>query len=183
MRGRRGDPKSDGRTEGKERSGDVRRHKGPDKEKQMNASEVKENTLKYFEERFGLPRTIFDGYSIYLGPKGRLYLGPAKVPPNLRIVSPGLLIARADSGIKPSTNLFQLFGRQVERNIIPLSKEQTKKFVMGTDMILEKSDVGDVSDGYVLVRYLGYNLGCALLKGTTLKNMVPKAKRLGLSFI
>jgi|GEM_PF-741452 len=164
----------------------MRRHedqdRGPKKE-QMDASEVKENTLKYFEERFGFPRAIFDGYSIYMGPKGRLYLGPAKVPPNLRIVSPGLLIARADSGIKPSTNLFQLFGNLVDRNIISLSKEQTEKFVMGTDMILSKTDLGDASDGYVLVRYLDYNLGCALLKGTTLKNMVPKAKRLALNFI
>jgi hypothetical protein len=112
------------RREGLQKSQD-RGHR-PDKE-QMDASVVKENTLKYFEERFGLPRTIFDGYSIYLGPKGRLYLGPAKVPPNLRIVSPGLLIARADSAIKPSTNLFQLFGKQVEKNIISLSKEQTKQ--------------------------------------------------------
>ena len=169
MRGRREDTRPERR--------------GPNKETQMNASEVKENTLKYFEERFGLPRTIFDTYSIYLGPKGRLYLGPAKVPPNLRIVSPGLLIARADSAIKPSTNLFQLFGKQVDKNILSISKEQTVKFVQGTDMILSKSDLGDVSDGYVLVRYLDYDLGCALLKGTTLKNMVPKAKRLTLGII
>ncbi len=170
------------RREGLENRSQDRGHR-PDKDAQMNASDVKENTLKYFEERFGLPRTIFDGYSIYLGPKGRLYLGPAKVPPNLRIVSPGLLIARADSAIKPSTNLFQLFGKQVEKNIISLTKEQTKKFVMGTDMILSKTEIDGISDGYVLVRYLDYNLGCALLKGTTLKNMVPKAKRLALSFI
>jgi NOL1/NOP2/fmu family ribosome biogenesis protein len=144
---------------------------------------VKNNTLRYLEERFGLQGALFDGYSLYLGPKCRVYLGPAKVPPGLRIASPGLLISRADGGIKPSTNLFQLLGNNVNKNIVSLSQANTKLFVQGSDLVVSETERGTASDGYVLVRYLDYNLGCALLKSNTLKNMVPKAKRLVLEFI
>jgi NOL1/NOP2/fmu family ribosome biogenesis protein len=149
----------------------------------IKTSEVKESVIRYLEERFGLSPKIFDGYSLYLGPKCRVYLGPSAVPPSLRIVSPGLLIARADSGIKPSTNLFQLFGKHVIRNTISLPKEKVRDFVLGSDMIISKELLGDVSDGYVLIRYLDYELGCAMLKAGVLKNQVPKAKRLALKLI
>jgi NOL1/NOP2/fmu family ribosome biogenesis protein len=143
--------------------------------------EVKAQVLSYLQERFCMPKSLFDNHSLYLGPKGRLYLGPAQIPPSLKIVSPGLLIARADGGIKPSTNLFQLFGGHVTKNIVELGQDSVKKFVKGDDLLISGTERKDATDGYVLVRFNGYSLGCALLKGAALKNQVPKAKRLGLS--
>jgi NOL1/NOP2/fmu family ribosome biogenesis protein len=170
-----------GKARSKQNFSHQNRHgKKPHREDSIKPSEVKESTLHYLEERFGIPRSIFEGYSLYLGPKCRVYLGPAQVPPSLRIVSPGLLVARADSGIKPSTNLFQLFGREVSKNIVNLERASVPKFVKGDDLLISTEERKDATDGYVLVRYQGYDLGCALLKGPTLKNQVPKAKRLGL---
>jgi NOL1/NOP2/fmu family ribosome biogenesis protein len=147
---------------------------------------VKGDVLRYLQERFGLDPALFEGHSFYLAPKGRVYLGPSQVPPSLRIVSPGILIARADSGIKPSTNLFQLFGRHATRNVLSVDKEQAKAFANGADLVIPETaetGAGVTTDGYVLVRYSDYNLGCALLKKGALKNMVPKAKRLELKLI
>lgn len=150
---------------------------------QADPAKVKGDVIHYLEARFGMPPSLVEGYSLYLGPKNRVYLGPSAVPPGLKIVSPGLLIARADSGIKPSTNLFQLFGAHVTRNILILSKGQAVAFVRGEDLSLKGKENETVSDGYVLARYIDYNLGCGLLKNGMLKNTVPKAKRLELKLM
>ncbi len=161
---------------------DMGRDKG-EREEPVNPAEVKQMTISYLGGRFGIPGSVFDNHSLYLGPKGRLYLGPSQVPPSLKIVSPGLLVARAEGGIKPSTNLFQLFGNLVSKNYVELCEGSVKKFVKGEDLLISQKERGSATDGYVLVRFRDYNLGCALLKGGTLKNQVPKAKRLGLAFV
>jgi len=147
----------------------------------MDPAQVKENVLKYLEDRFGLARSLFDIYGLYLAPKGKVYLGPKSAPANIRIVTIGLHIARAEGAIKPTTNLFQVFGDRITKNVVQLEKDQVKDFVRGNDILLH--DVTGQSDGYVHVRYLDYDLGCAHLKGKNLKNMVPKAKRIELKMI
>jgi NOL1/NOP2/fmu family ribosome biogenesis protein len=39
------------------------------------------------------------------------------------------------------------------------------------------------SDGYVLLVHRDQPLGCGLLRGDSIRNMLPKAKRLELKFI
>jgi NOL1/NOP2/fmu family ribosome biogenesis protein len=151
------------------------------REQTINPGQIKEEVLIYLEERFGLSRSLFDSYGLYLAPKGKVYLGPRKAPANIRIVTIGLHIARAEGAIKPTTNLFQVFGDRITKNVVSLAKEQVKDFVRGNDIQLP--DTAGQSDGYVHVRYLDYDLGCAHLKGKGLKNMVPKAKRIELKMI
>lgn len=145
--------------------------------KPLDPAVVKDSVFTYFEARFGLGRAAFEGYGLYLGPKGRVYLGPLHAPSNIRIVSMGLLLARADGGIKPSTNILQLFGARAVRGILSLEPPQTRDFIAGRDFFVSRDQAAQAGDGYVLVRYQDYQLGCGMLKGTSVKNMVPKAKR------
>lgn len=148
-----------------------------------DVSSLRGQVLSYLEERFGLPSSLFSGYGLYLGSKGRIYLGPKGVPPGLRIAVIGLTVARADGGMKPTTNLLQAFGKQVTRNTISLEREDALRFLKGEDLAVAGSGAGNATDGYVLVKYLDCPLGCALLKSGMLKNMLPKAKRLDVKYI
>ena len=71
--------------------------------------------------------------------------------------------------------MIQIFGKYATKNILELTKEQTKTIIEGFDLDIEKSNC---SDGYVIFKYKNFFLGCGLLKDGKLKNMIPKAKRI-----
>ncbi|VVC02470.1 Ribosomal RNA small subunit methyltransferase F [Candidatus Bilamarchaeum dharawalense] len=142
---------------------------------------IQSEVLAYLYSRFGFDQKLFDNFGLYLGSKGKIYLGPKQLIKEPKIVTLGIMIARADGGIKPTTNLFQIFGKQITKNYIKISKEQAIVYVKGEDMNL--GDIQNASDGYVLIKYGDIPLGCGFLKGHALKNMMPKAKRIGLKYI
>lgn len=137
----------------------------------------------YLEERFGLPRELFDGYALWLGSGGRIYLGP--LPPSLpvEIATCGLMIARVQRTIKPSTALFQLLGYHVTRARIELTDAQTKAYVAGEDVAPSPEQIADVRIGYVCLTHDGIAIGCGLLKNGMIENVLPKAVRLKLSYV
>jgi NOL1/NOP2/fmu family ribosome biogenesis protein len=143
--------------------------------------QIQKDTLDYLEKRFGLGPENFKDHRLYLASRERVYLGPKFVPDDRKIVTLGILIARASSSIKPTTNLFQLFGGKITKNIIILDKAQTVAFAKGDDLPI--TDPQGATDGYVLLKYGSTPLGCGLLKAGNLKNMLPKAKRLEISFL
>lgn len=150
-----------------------KRHDEPDKDE----------VLRYFETRFGISPSVFDGYVFYIGGRGRLYLGPMADMNGLKVATTGLTVARSDGGIKPTTNLLQCFGSHVTRNRIELGREDAALFINGSDIRTDLAAIGDVTEGYVLVAYNGVPLGCGLLKQNCIKNMLPKAKRLNLLYL
>ncbi len=144
---------------------------------------VSEKVLSYFEERFGLGKGAFEGYGLYLASKGRVFLGPKRVPDMPKIATIGLLVARVSGTVKPSTNLLQALGGRITRSAVKLTKEQAAAFAKGTDIRLEAAQSAGVSDGYILLRYEGASLGCGLLQQGLVRNMLPKAKRLEITLI
>ena len=128
----------------------------------LRPERLREDVLRYLEERFGMPSSLFMDYGLYLGPRGRVFLGPKSVPVSAKIVTIGLLVARADSTVKPTTNLLQAFGAHVLRNSVDLTEGQARSFIKGEDLLL--AEAGSATDGYILARYLGYPLGCGLLR-------------------
>ncbi len=141
------------------------------------------DVLAYLEQRFGLERALFSDYGLYATSKGRIYLGPKRLINHPRIATVGLLIARSHGAIKPSTNLLQLFGRQVKKNYVVLGKENAATFIGGSDVEVAGGEKGDASDGYVLVRYLDFSLGCGMLRDGVIRNLLPKAKRLAVTYL
>ena len=137
----------------------------------------------YLDERFGIGKEGLEGFGLYLASKGRVYLGPKRAIDKPRIVTLGLLIARVSRSVKPSTNLFQLFGRRISRNYIELDRPQTVAFARGEDVRVAEAQAASCTEGYVLLRYKGFPLGCGFLQGGAVKNLVPKAKRLELRYL
>lgn len=143
-------------------------------------NEIKENVLEYLDQRFGLSRELFTQFAFYLGTRGRIILGPTKIDPSLKVDTLGLLIARLQANIKPSSNLFLTFGTYVVRNMVDLDREDAITYARGYDLKPDPESCRKASDGYVMLRYNGFPLGCGLLKSGHLKNMLPRAKRLEL---
>lgn len=135
------------------------------------------NIMEYLEERFGIGKENFSDFNIYLGKKEKCYLGPKNVIEKPEIISPGMLMARS---LKPTTNLLQMFGHKATKNLITLSKEQAVSYVKGEDLRIGNPGA---DDGYVIVKYGDYVLGCGFLKGELLSNNIPKAKRLEVKYL
>ncbi len=158
------------------------RNRNPSPERQRDTPTAAD-VLAYLESRFGLEQALFADYGLYASSKGRIYLGPKRLVNHPRIATVGLLIGRTGNAIKPTTNLLQLFGRHVKKNYVVLGKENAATFMGGSDVKVATGEKGDASDGYVLVRYLGFSLGCGMIQGDNVRNMLPKAKRLAVAYL
>jgi len=156
----------------------MRRQKDVSKSQSPRPGEI----MDYLNTRFGLEPELFSEYTFYLGSKGRVFLGPRASMNNLRIATVGLLVARVNGAIKPTTNLLQIFGNQVKSNVVTLEKKNALAFIKGSDVVPSTEEIGLATDGYVLLRYLHFSLGCGLLRDGKIKNMLPKAKRLEVKF-
>lgn len=143
--------------------------------------EDKQQTLDYLQRRFGMLPELFADFEFYAGPNGRIILGARRIDDRLSPDTAGLLIARIGRTVKPSTNLLQLFGKHVSRNLVVLNPQQTALYIKGNDLEVTAAEIGDTTEGYVLLKYLSYPLGCGLLQGNHIKNMLPRAKRLEVS--
>ncbi len=139
--------------------------------------------VNYLLERFDIQENIFDGYEFYSGGQGRIYLGPSSVSSISKIVTAGLSIARVSSSVKPTTNFFQSFGQHVKKNIVLPNKEKVLKYLKGEDFQLDETEMNGSTQGYVMIKYGDYFLGCGLFQNNWIKNVLPKEKRLDIKFI
>ena len=140
-------------------------------------------TLDYFERRYGLAPELLADFEFYASANGRIILGPKQIDPCLFPDTAGLLIARIGNTVKPSTNLLQIVGSLITRNFVSLERDSAARYIRGLDLEVTVTEIGDTTEGYVLLKYLSFPLGCGLLQGSHIKNMLPKAKRLDVRFL
>lgn len=146
----------------------------------------KKFVLEYLKARFGITEKYFEAFEFYSASKGRIFLGPKNLTVvDERNVSVGVLVARLgdNDNVKPTTNMLQMFGKFANRNIVKLTKENAVKYAEGSDIEVSDQEVSASADGYVIIAYNGDSLGCGLLKGGKIKNMLPKAKRMKIEFL
>ncbi len=137
---------------------------------------------EYLYHRFGLAHEIFRPYEFLAGSNGRILLASSSVLRHLDVDTCGLLIARIHRTVKPTTNLFQIFGTHVTRNTITLPKDLIPAFCRGDDIDLHGAEITTATRGYVMVIYKNLPLGCGLLKDNIIYNQVPKPNRLELRY-
>lgn len=143
---------------------------------------TREDVLNYLLDRFGIEKAVLGDFSMFSTEKGKIFLGPKSLLCAPQAVSIGLLCFRSDYAIKPTTNLLQIIGKFAKQNFALLSKDQTKDYLYGSDLTLTPDQISNCSDGYILLKYGEFSLGCGLLKKDQLKNTLPKAKRLDIKF-
>jgi NOL1/NOP2/fmu family ribosome biogenesis protein len=138
--------------------------------------------VEYLEERFGIPRSAFSGFSFH-ETVDKIYIFSADIPHKdlngLRMVQTGIVFGRIfDKGgkFKPTTNALQIFGRFADKNVIDLFEKEKEDFIRGLDIDRHF----DVEHGFVIVKFGGDVLGCGMYSEGTIKNQVPKARRLAI---
>ena len=144
--------------------------------------EVKKNVLlEYCLERFGINPNIWEGYIWHSGSKNKIYLANTLELERIIPESKGICIFRLDKSPKPTTNFLQLFGKYVTKNYVELDNENTIKYCMGEDLILENSK--SIIPGFVLMANNKRFLGCGHWNGEVLKNQLPKSKFCKINFL
>ena len=145
---------------------------------QKISEEERENIIKYFEVRFGMPPEIFEPYDILKG-SSNFWLFPKNFPLNtlskLQVQTVGLLFLRKVSHyLKPTSAFLQRFGEFATRNIVKLSEEEIKK-------IREEGKVEkelNIEPGYVILKDKYWILGCGLyLPGKIISYLESKVIR------
>ncbi len=137
----------------------------------------REEILGDIESRFGISKNVFEDFFLFKGTKGRIFI-TSKIPQEslgYYIQTLGQLFCRLDATVKPSTNMIQIFGKFATKNVLELKKEDAQKAISGFDFEIKNSEC---SDGYVILKYKNFFLGCGLLKNCQVKTMIPKAKRI-----
>jgi NOL1/NOP2/fmu family ribosome biogenesis protein len=67
----------------------------------------------------------------------------------------------------------QLVGEKAKKNIMEIDQEKAVKWMKGEDLKVESED-----QGYVLLKWKKYYLGCGKLEKGKIKNFIPKDRRI-----
>jgi NOL1/NOP2/fmu family ribosome biogenesis protein len=143
---------------------------------------MKADYVKYMAERFGIHKEVFRNYTFRESGEKVYIMSPDiadKDVSGLRIRGTGIVFGRffkKEDKIKPTTNMLQIFGKFATKNIVELTEEEKSQYLRGFDIEREM----DAENGYVIVKHEQDVLGCGLYVSGSLKNQIPKAKRLPL---
>ncbi len=138
----------------------------------------RDEILGFLEERFGFKRGVFAGFEFLANPKGRVFIvgkGIPELAAGEKVACMSMPFVRLGKAVKPTSVMIQTFGKHAKRNVIELDRDEAKEFMEGSDLSVRDASC---SEGYVILRYRDYPLGCGLLKDGKIKNMLPKAKRM-----
>ncbi|MDD5181765.1 MAG: hypothetical protein PHC66_01180 [Candidatus Nanoarchaeia archaeon] len=95
----------------------------------------------------------------------------------LRVNSVGLYFGRIDGGkLRLSVEGAGIIGLKAEKNVVELDEAHLWDFLRGFDIEL-KEKVPETKE-YVLVKHKNDFLGIAKLEGNTLKNALPKSRKI-----
>jgi NOL1/NOP2/fmu family ribosome biogenesis protein len=131
--------------------------------------------LGYFEERFGIDLSAFDGFILFERPQAFWLLSDSphlRELAHLRIRTTGIPVLRKiQHRLKPTTSAIQIFGATAVRNVVDLRPEQVLHILKGGGMNLDLP----LSSGYVILAQGTHILGCGLYTGTRLLSQIPRS--------
>ncbi|WP_435097032.1 DUF7122 family protein [Halarchaeum sp. P4] len=147
-------------------------------EKDVEGRPTREAVLDYWEDRFGVPRDVFDDYTFWEKGAGKVWVSASDVPDGLEVESLGITFLRTrQEHWKPTTNAAQRFGRHATDCVVTLSREEAERFVAGEDQELE----WDGDWGYLIAAHEVEGerepLGVGLYLHGELRSMIPKGRQ------
>lgn len=134
--------------------------------------------LDWWETRFGIPPTTFDGFTFWEKGAGKVWVldGDVESPCPIEALGLRCLHTRQEYW-KPTTNAVQRFGQAATRNRIHLGRDQAAAFVAGETLPID----WDGEWGYLIATAdIGGGrrpLGVGLFTYGKLKSQVPKGRR------
>ncbi|KOX97278.1 DUF7122 family protein [Halorubrum tropicale] len=139
----------------------------------------REEVLDWWEERFGIGRDTFAGYSFWEKGAGKIWIfnGEATDPSEVEAVGMTFLRTRQEHW-KPTGRAVSRFGSRATKNVIELGPERAVAFAAGDDQDLPEWD-GDW--GYLIATHEvadeSVPIGVGLYLYDELRSVVPKGSR------
>lgn len=120
-------------------------------------------------------------YALFVNNEGRIFAVSKEVGKidlsKIKINTIGLYFGKYEKGeIRLSIEGSQLVNPT--KNFLNLTSDDAKKWIRGKDIELKENEGIEQSRKYVVLESFKDILGCGLLKGNALKNMVPKERRI-----
>lgn len=147
-------------------------------EKVVSGRPSRAEILSWWDDRFGIPRRVFDRYSFWEKGKGKIWIVSGDVDSPIRVQALGMRCLRVRQQFwKPTTNAIQRFGGMASKNRVVLSSRDVANFVRGASVMGE----WDVDDGYVIVMKTVNNsshpVGVGLYVNGELQSQIPKSRQ------
>jgi len=139
---------------------------------------TREAVLSWWEERFDVAPSVFDGYTFWERGAGKVWAFRGELSSPVEIEGLGMTFLRTrQEHWKPTLEAVQRFGEHASRNRIHLSRSATERFLAGEDQELD----WDGDWGYLIVTHdlAGGSepVGVGLYVHGELRSMVPKGRR------
>jgi NOL1/NOP2/fmu family ribosome biogenesis protein len=92
----------------------------------------------------------------------------------VEVVHYGVYFGRLEEGeLRLSIEGAQLIGKKAKRSIIEIDHDKAVKWMSGENLKVESE-----AQGYVILKWKNYYLGCGEIKNGTITNFVPKDRRI-----
>ncbi|MCP4658660.1 MAG: hypothetical protein GY856_24885 [bacterium] len=142
-----------------------------------------EPCLALLEERFGIPREIFDDYVVFRPNAKTVWIADRRLrlPPRPDPAAVGMPFFHTRARYpRPTSAAAMKFGRHATRNVVDLDAQQVRELVAQRDVRLTSEQERSLTGtGYVFARYRGIVLTVGLYRaqeeGGVLIGAVPKS--------
>jgi 16S rRNA C967 or C1407 C5-methylase (RsmB/RsmF family)/NOL1/NOP2/fmu family ribosome biogenesis protein len=155
----------------------------PDGEDWKTPSAIASNSLENFSDHFGLPDGIFDQVRLIGGGnQRRLVANDHRLPEAPTAVAIGLPLTRDTAKYpKLSTQAAFAFGSAATRNVIDLERTEIDTYMAGGSFPVTRDRILNCDGpGQVMVKYQGFALGIARLRGSddrwVVESLFPKRR-------
>ena len=137
--------------------------------------------LDYFSDRFGIPEEAFAGFCFLMGEKKiwavREHRDLEGILGQLKVESAGIPLLRTKNSMwKPTTAGLHFFGLHATRNLIDLEGNVLHAFLEGQSL----EGPFPLEPGFVIVRWKGKVLACAVYGKGKLRSQIPEPRGRGL---
>ena len=147
-------------------------------EREVPGRATREEVVGWWDDRFGIPRETFEGYTFWERGAGKVWIFHGDVPDPIEVEGLGMTFLRTrQEHWKPTTNAVQRFGRVATRNVVELDSERARRFAAGEDQKLQwDGDWGYLAVVHELAGGLE-PLGVGLYLHGELRSTVPKGRQ------
>jgi len=139
-----------------------------------DSSAPKEEALRLFGERFGVPRGALDGLSFFER-REEIWACRSLPPPGIESDRPPGLRAlrRQAGGLKPTSTFLIALGPRITASRVDLGADDLRRVLLGQRIPSPQVQ----TEGYVALCFRGDVVGCGKVRGGALAGLIPTGRR------